>query len=371
MKFNRKAFFDGFRAKIDETVSQEQVDGLEFLLKGFETDPHWKDLRHIAYALATTYHETAGSFQPVEEGYYLGSASRVKAFQKTLRYYPYFGRGYVQLTWETRKIPNYSKASKALGIDFVKKPDLVMVPENAFKILTLGMFEGWFTSRKLTDYINDVQKDYKNARKIINGLDKAGLIAGYAETFEDILRKAAKSANTSAVASPSSENNENPTVIPQVAAEAPPIDSGTNETGVGAKIELTSEGIKAETTGGTSQNVVIEKRKEIGFFESMWKKLTGLSIFNAGLDGVTERAQQVQALGLSGDFWKRIAYLALAGTVIYLLFEVYKHFSRIKEEKARDEILARENSTPGNFVQFAPTEYLQEYRARGYKVITR
>lgn len=188
MKFDRKKFFAGFRASIDSTIEQAQVDGLEFLLGQIEKDPHWKDYRHIAYALATVYHETAGSFQPVEEGYYLGSKAKVKAFQKTLRYYPYYGRGYVQLTWETKRIPNYSKASKALGVDFVKHPDLVMKPEYAYQILTLGMHQGWFTGKKLTDYINDVQRDYRNARKIINGLDKAGLIAGYAKEFEDILR---------------------------------------------------------------------------------------------------------------------------------------------------------------------------------------
>lgn len=199
LRFNRKKFFDGFREHIDSSIEQEQVDGLEFLLGQMETDRLWKDLRHIAYALATTGHETAWSFQPVEEGYYLPSAARVKAFQKSLRYYPYFGRGYVQLTWETRRIPNYSKASKALGVDFVTNPALVMVPENAYKILTLGMHQGWFTSKKLVDYISGSKCDYKNARKIINGLDKAALIAGYAVQFEKILKA---SATTPAVPTP-------------------------------------------------------------------------------------------------------------------------------------------------------------------------
>ena len=103
MKFDRKKFFEGFRNKIDDSIEQEQVTGIEFLLGEMENDPHWRDVRHIAYALATIYHETAGSMQPVEEGYYLGSKTRVKAFQKTLRYYPYFGRGYVQLTGQPRR----------------------------------------------------------------------------------------------------------------------------------------------------------------------------------------------------------------------------------------------------------------------------
>lgn len=202
MKFDRKKFFDGFRAEIDETIEQEQVDGLEFLLTKMEADPFWKDLRQIAYALATAGHETAWSFQPVEEGYYLGS--KAKAFQKTLRYYPYYGRGYVQLTWKK----NYEKAGKVLGLDLVNKPELALDREGAYLTMTYGMHQGWFTGKKLSDYISDAGKDYKNARKIINGLDKANLIAGYAKKFEDILRDS----KVSAAAVVNHANSVNPTV---------------------------------------------------------------------------------------------------------------------------------------------------------------
>lgn len=224
MKFNRKKFFDGFKADFDDTLDQGQVTGIEFLLASFEAEPLWSDVRHIAYALATTYHETAGSMRPVEEGYYLGSPTRVKNFQKTLRYYPYFGRGYVQLTWETPKIPNYSKASKALGIDFVKNPVLVMVPANAFKILTLGMHEGWFTGKKLSDFIRGSACDYRSARKIINGMDKAGLIAGYARLFEKILKSSAVSnsaanTDTASESSPIVNEPQEPTVPPNTQEE--------------------------------------------------------------------------------------------------------------------------------------------------------
>src|SRR5436190_13735806 len=187
MKIDRKKFFDGFRDAIDSSIDQKQVGGLEFLLGKIESDPLWKDGRNIAYALATVYHETAGSFQPVEAGYYLGSQRRVQAFQKTLRYFPYYGRGYVQLTWPQ----NYKKAGKAFGIDLVNKPELALDPEIAYKVLTAGMHEGWFTGKKLSDYIHGSTCDYKNARRIINGVDKAALIAGYARTFEKILKDSA------------------------------------------------------------------------------------------------------------------------------------------------------------------------------------
>jgi len=90
----------------------------------------------------------------------------------------------VQLTWWA----NYDKASNKLGYDYTQNPDLVMKKEHAVKILITGMKEGWFTGRKLSDYIHQSKKDYINARRIINGTDKAKLIAGYADIFEKALR---------------------------------------------------------------------------------------------------------------------------------------------------------------------------------------
>jgi len=181
MRLDRNKFFDGFRDRLDSTIEQEQVEGLEFILGRMENDPFWKHIPQIAYALATVFHETAGSFQPVEEGYYLGA--KAKAFQKKLRYFPWFGRGYVQLTWKR----NYELAKRELDVDFIADPNAVMDPANSYRILTLGMHQGWFTGKKLDDYIKSDEKDYVEARKIINGTDKAGLIAGYARSFEKIL----------------------------------------------------------------------------------------------------------------------------------------------------------------------------------------
>ena len=53
-----------------------------------------------------------------------------------------------------------------------------------------GMIRGWFTGRKLLDYIDGDRRDYVNARRIINGTDRAQVIAGYAMAFERALRAA-------------------------------------------------------------------------------------------------------------------------------------------------------------------------------------
>jgi hypothetical protein len=52
------------------------------------------------------------------------------------------------------------------------------------------MRKGLFTGKKLGDYISASGCDYKNARRIINGVDQAALIAQYAGTIEGILRAA-------------------------------------------------------------------------------------------------------------------------------------------------------------------------------------
>jgi hypothetical protein len=243
MRFDRKKFFDGIKARIDSTLEQSQVDGLNFLLEHFEADPLWSDIRHIAYAFATTAHETAFSFQPVEEGYYLeekhGKAFLLK-FQKGLRYAPYFGRGYVQLTWESAKIKNYSKATRELRkqkpslvaqfeaetgkvFDLVKNPEQAMHPLIAFAVLTLGMFQGWFTGKKLATYIHGATCDYINARRIINGTDKAGPIAQLARRFEEILRASlidSAAPPTPAIPDPQTASKE-PGGKSDTAAEAP------------------------------------------------------------------------------------------------------------------------------------------------------
>ena len=182
MKINHKRFFDEYRELFDG-VKQSQVAPLEFLLGKFEQDARWSDLRHIAYAFATVAWETAWSYQPVEEGYYLGTAARVKAFQKKLRYYPFFGRGYVQLTWDY----NYEKLGKLVGVDLKNEPHKALDPETSFEILTLGMHKGLFTGQKLSDHINSRKTDYVEARGIINGEDKEVAISKIAEKFQTVL----------------------------------------------------------------------------------------------------------------------------------------------------------------------------------------
>ena len=52
-----------------------------------------------------------------------------------------------------------------------------------------GMLEGWFTGYRLEQFfpLGSNKANWRSARKMINGLDKANLIAGYAMKFYDLL----------------------------------------------------------------------------------------------------------------------------------------------------------------------------------------
>lgn len=172
---NRTIFFKEVKPLFGGRFTQDQVNGLGAILDIWEG----QDLRYTAYGLGTAYLETNKSMQPVEEGYYLGS--RAKAFQKKLRYYPWYGRGYVQLTWED----NYKKADLLLGLNgrLVTNLSLALDPKIAAQIMLRGMTEGWFTGKKLSNYFTKTGSDWINARRIINKLDRASEIAQVAQKF--------------------------------------------------------------------------------------------------------------------------------------------------------------------------------------------
>lgn len=97
--------------------------------------------------------------------------------------YDYRGRGFCQITGRY----NYEKWSKKLGIDLLGNPDRAAETEIAAKILAEGMRDGGFTRHKLSDHIKGSKRDFINARRIINRLDKASEIADYANTYYNIL----------------------------------------------------------------------------------------------------------------------------------------------------------------------------------------
>ena len=177
-QINRGFFFTHVRRMMFSNVLQQsQVDGMNAILDGWEAKYTADDDRWLAYALATTYHETDQHMQPINE--YGKGRGRPYGKADPTTGQVYYGRGFVQLTWER----NYETMSDLLGIDFVHHPDLALELDNATNIMFLGMSKGLFTGKSFSDYFCKLKEDWVSARKIINGLDKAQAIALYGHNF--------------------------------------------------------------------------------------------------------------------------------------------------------------------------------------------
>lgn len=190
------AFYDALRKTqvVGPTLSQEEVDGCEVILAAC----HGLHLSFTAYILATAWHETAHTLQPVRERggsaylhrmYDIHGARPDKA-RELGNLQPgdgvrYAGRGYPQLTGRG----NYRKAGVALGLDLEGNPDLLLQPGIAATVMVRGMVEGWFTGKALRNYLKNPadRKQFTNARRTVNGTDDADLIAGYALTLQQAL----------------------------------------------------------------------------------------------------------------------------------------------------------------------------------------
>ena len=179
---DRQKFFGVVRSAFGP-LSQSQVNGFNAILDKWDTSG-LTDKRWLAYMLATAWHETAKTMQAIAEYGKGKNKSYGKIIKETGK--AYYGRGLVQLTWDY----NYKKMSKIIYGDnrLYIDPDLALDLKVAIEIMFEGMttgksFAGDFTNRHLAQYFNDKKDDPIGARYIINGTDKAKLIAGYHQKF--------------------------------------------------------------------------------------------------------------------------------------------------------------------------------------------
>lgn len=204
-----KLDFDKLQRGLGVKLNSSQKLNITDMLEAFNTfdyksraitDKAW--LGYVAYMFATAWHETGSTMLPIEEwgkgrnktygtwyvnskgiAYSFKDSTKTQAYLKSDYPFLYYGRGYVQLTWFT----NYERATKELGVNLLKDPTIALNKAVATKVMILGMIEGWFTTHKLSRYITDKTRDFSTARKIINGMDKASLIEGYAKAFYSAL----------------------------------------------------------------------------------------------------------------------------------------------------------------------------------------
>jgi len=184
-----ETYFDSVRDSLfGGSMTQQQVDG-QCVIVGLwnyqATGTPMTDIRWLAYMLATVYHECATRMWPVTE-------YGTQEYLESREYWPFVGRGFVQLTWQE----NYDRASAILGLiddrDLVAHPDLALDSLIAARVMFRGMAEGWFTSAKLGNYFNEEDDNPIEARAIINSdVSKNGpMIADYHYLFLDALVEA-------------------------------------------------------------------------------------------------------------------------------------------------------------------------------------
>lgn len=182
---NRKKFYNSIRKSLFGKITTSQVHGMEAKINEWERIG-LPDLRWFAYMLGTSYHETDKKMVPIEE-YGKGKGRK---YGKPVGPYNqiYYGRGDVQLTW----YENYNTMGGLLGLPLTAQPHLALIPEISMKIMFEGMttgvsLRGDFTGHHLGMYFNEYIEDWVNARRIINRMDKAKMIAEISKKFHRAL----------------------------------------------------------------------------------------------------------------------------------------------------------------------------------------
>ena len=174
-------------------ISSSQEGGIDVIVNEYKRRG-WEERSWLAYILATVYHETAKTMQPIEEygkgkGRLYGKKMKMNGEPYAIPDKIYYGRGYTQNTWYENYLKLTTEAKKqGKNWDFMNHPELLLQPQPSVWATFEAMSKGWYTGKRLGNYLNDVITDFVNARKIINGLDKAKLIADYAEKFYTSLK---------------------------------------------------------------------------------------------------------------------------------------------------------------------------------------
>lgn len=194
---DRERFKQAYATHFHAPLSEPAARGIERLLASLEADQAIEDVRWAAYMLATVKHECADTWLPIIErgqrsyfdkydagttlGQRLGNDRSGDGFR-------YRGRGFVQITGRA----NYARMSQLLQLEqrLVEDPEHALDHDTAYAIISRGMVSGAFTGKKLAQYIAGPVCEYVEARRIINGLDRAAAIAEYAHLLERCLSEA-------------------------------------------------------------------------------------------------------------------------------------------------------------------------------------
>lgn len=187
--FDRNIFFERIerrphKAKLraDQRGNYNRIlDYWEGLVADGKFDP---DPRHLANPLATVFLETGvlkkvGNKKVIDRTIAPVKEYGPESYLKSKPYYPWIGEGLVQVTWE--------KNHRKFG---ATKPGQMLTWPKALDAMFRGMRDGMFTGKKLSTYFNATKDDPINARRIINGTDRADDVAGYHRDYLEAIKAA-------------------------------------------------------------------------------------------------------------------------------------------------------------------------------------
>lgn len=206
---DREIFFKEVRASKDlfgGKMNQTQVDGLNNLLAVWfeEVEPQYgaeNVTDHLAYDLGTAFHETGATMQPITErgsvayfdkyepgtdiGKRLGNTQKGDGYR-------YRGEGHVQNTGRRNARFASQRLNElfGLGVDLEANPQQRGDPRVSALSLFIGNRDGWWTGKRLGQYLVPDNPDWENARRVVNGTDKAKEIAKYAKAFKKAIQDA-------------------------------------------------------------------------------------------------------------------------------------------------------------------------------------
>jgi len=188
MIINHFRFFTEYRKQFGSIKKTDKVNNIITMLVSLQTYSYLFNsavfCEQFAYLAATVMHETADTFAAFKEVRQVATDTdrrkRVRALQDRYWGTGYYGRGPVQLTWQR----NYAWAENVTGRPLLNEPDLLLTDlPLGYEVIVKGMCSGAYTGKSLNHYINARGVDYINARRIVNGTDKAKEIAALAAKF--------------------------------------------------------------------------------------------------------------------------------------------------------------------------------------------
>ncbi len=141
------------------------------------TEGHKTSFNQFAYIFATAWWES-NQLRTLTE-IRAKQGTKLRSIQDKYWHTGYYGRGFVQITWPD----NYKRLQNIINAPIFEDPSLAEHPTVAAEIIVKGMMLGAFTGVPLRKYVNEYKTDFYNARRVVNGTDKADTIKGLAQRF--------------------------------------------------------------------------------------------------------------------------------------------------------------------------------------------